>query len=244
MQKDLKTFKDIETVYCSGCFHGTINRVIGEAIDNLKLRKNIIGVNSQGCGSFVSDYMNLDFVEAPVGLAIPVAIGIKNVQPEKSVITYQGDGDILSFGLNELMHSASRGDKITVIMINNLVMAQSGGQMSSTSLLGQVTDTTPYGRSEEKQGKQIKIAEIISKLPGSAYVSRVSVDTAENVNFARKSIEDALLFQIEGKGFSFIEFISTCPTFWYKTPVESRKWLQEIVTDVYPLGLIKRTVSR
>lgn len=244
MQKKLKTYKDIETIYCSGCFHGTINRVIAEAIDNLNLREKTIGVNSQGCGSFVSDYMNLDFVEAPLGLAIPVAVGIKNVQPEKNVITYQGDGDILSFGLNELIHSASRGDKITVIMINNLVMAQSGGQMSSTSLLGQVTDTTPYGRSEERQGKQIKIAEILAKLSGCAYVNRVTVDTSENVNLAIKAVEEAISYQIEGKGFSFIEFISTCPTFWNKSPIESRKWLQEIVTDSYPLGLIKRTVSR
>lgn len=244
MQKNITTFKDIETVYCSGCFHGTINKVLGEAIDTLKLRESVIGVNSQGCGSFVSDYMNLDFVEAPLGLSIPVAVGIKNTQPDKSVITYQGDGDLLSFGLSELMHSATRGDKITVIMINNLVMGQTGGQMSSTSLIGQVTDTTPYGRSQEREGKQIKIAEIIAKLPGSAYVNRVSVDTPENADLAKKAIQEALSFQIEGKGFSFIEFISTCPTFWYKTPVESRQWLQEVVTDVYPLGLIKRTVSR
>lgn len=244
MQKNIKTFKDVETVYCSGCFHGTINKVIGEAIDSLKLRENTIGINSQGCGSFISDYMNLDFVEAPLGLAIPVAVGIKNTQPDKNIITYQGDGDLLSFGLSELMHSATRGDKITVVMINNLVMGQTGGQMSSTSLIGQITDTTPYGRSQEREGKQIKIAEIIAKLPGTAYVNRVSVDTPENTDLAKKAIEEAISFQIEGKGFGFIEFISTCPTFWNKSPVESRKWLQEVVTDVYPLGLIKRTVTR
>lgn len=239
-----KTFKDVETVYCSGCFHGTINRVIGEAIDNLKIRQDIIGVNSQGCGSFISDYMNMDFIEAPIGLAIPVAAGIKKVNPDKSVITYQGDGDIVSFGLNELIHAASKGEKITVIMINNLVMAQTGGQMSSTSLVGQLTDTTPYGRSEEINGRQIKIAEMIAKLPGSAYVSRVTVDTAERVDFAIKTVQEALSFQIEGKGLSFVEFISTCPTYWYKTPTQSRKWLQEVVTDAFPLGLIKRTVVK
>lgn len=239
-----KTFKDVETVYCSGCFHGTINRVIGEAIDNLKIRQHVIGVNSQGCGSFISDYMNMDFVEAPIGLAIPVAAGIKKVHPDKSVITYQGDGDIVSFGLNELIHAASKGEKITVIMINNLVMAQTGGQMSSTSLVGQLTDTTPYGRSEEINGRQIKVAEMIAKLPGSAYVSRVTVDTAERVDFAIKTVQEALSSQIEGKGLSFIEFISTCPTYWNKTPTQARKWLQEIVTDSFPLGLIKRTVVK
>lgn len=244
MKTSEKTFKDVDTVYCSGCYHGTINRVIGDAIDNLKLRENVIGINSQGCGSFVSDYMNMDFIEAPTGLAVPVATGIKNVHPDKVLLTYQGDGDILSFGMNELIHAASKGEKITVIMINNLVMAQSGGQMSSTSLVGQVTDTTPYGRSEERQGKQVKIAEMIARLPGSAYVSRVTVDTAERADMARKSVEEALSFQIEGKGFSFIEFISTCPTFWHKTPTESRKWLQEVVTDAFPLGLLKRTVNR
>lgn len=239
-----KTFKDIETVYCSGCYHGTINRVIGEAIDSLKIRESVIGINSQGCGSFISDYMNMDFIEAPVGLSIPVAAGIKKVQPDKTILTYQGDGDIVSFGLNELIHAASKGEKITVIMINNLVMAQTGGQMSSTSLLGQITDTTPYGRSEELNGRQIKVAEMIAKMSGSAYVSRVSVDTPENVDFALKSVKEALLFQMEGKGLSFIEFISTCPTFWHKSPTESRKWLQDVVTDSFPLGLIKKTVAR
>ncbi len=239
-----KTYKDIETVYCSGCYHGTINRLLGEAIDTLKIREQIIGVNSQGCGSFISDYMNIDFIEAPLGLSIPVASGIKKVQPDKIVLTYQGDGDTVSFGLNELIHAGSKGEKITVIMINNLVMAQTGGQMSSTSLVGQVTDTTPYGRSEELNGCQIKIAEMIAKLTGTAYVARLSVDTPENYDFALKSVKEALLFQIEGKGLSFIEFISTCPTFWYKSPVESRKWLQEIVTESFPLGLIKRTIVK
>ncbi len=240
----INTFKDIETVYCPGCYHGTINRLIGETIDKMGIREKTIGVNTQGCGSFVSDYMNMDFIEAPPGLAPSVAVGIKHVLPDRVLLTYQGDGDLLSFGLSELVHTASKGEKITVILINNLVMAQSGGQMSPTTIIGQVTETTPYGRSVERTGKHLKISEMISKLPGSAYVSRVTVDTLEHIEQAKKSLEEAFSYQLEGKGFSFVEFLSLCPTFWYKTPTESRTWLQEKLIYQFPIGLIKRTIAK
>lgn len=239
--QELKSFKDIDTVYCSGCFHGIINRLIGEVVDKMGLREQVIGVNSQGCGSFVSDYMNFDFIQSPLGLAPSVATGIKNVHPDKVLLTYQGDGDLLSFGMSDLIHAASRGEKITVFLINNLVMAQTGGQMSPTSVVGQITDTTPYGRSSEKDGKHIKIAEMVSKLSGSAYVARVTVDIPDRIEQARRAIEDAISFQLDGKGFGFVEFLSTCPTFWYKTPVQSRAWLQDTLVHQFPLGLIKRT---
>lgn len=236
-----KTFRDIETVYCPGCFHGLINRIICQVIDEMKIREETIGVNSQGCGSFAPDYINLDFVEAPPGLAPSVARGIKYVFPDKMLFTYQGDGDLLSYGIGDLIHAASKGEKITVILVNNLVMAQSGGQMSPTTLVGQITETTPYGRSVERSGREMKIAEIIAKLPGSAYVSRVTVDTPERIKNAKQALTEAFTFQREGKGFSFVEFLSLCPTYWNKSPKESRTWLQETLVYQYPIGLIKRT---
>ncbi len=242
--KELKSFKDIETVYCSGCFHGTINRLIGEAIDKMGLKESVIGVNTQGCASFISDYMNLDFVEAPAGLAPSVAMGIKNVHPDKILLTYQGDGDLLSFGMSDLIHAAAKGSKITVFLINNLVMAQTGGQVSPTSILGQITDTTPYGKSIEKDGNHINIAEMVARLSGAAYVSRVTVDIPSRIEQARKTIQEALTFQMEGKGFSFVEFLSTCPTYWYKTPIESRTWLQETLIQQFPIGLIKKSYTK
>jgi len=238
---NLKTFKNINTVYCSGCFHGIINRILGEAIDSLDIRSDCIGVNSSRCSSFISDYMNLDFVEAPLGHSISVARGIKNVHSDKVIFTYQEEGDLLDSGMNELIHSANIGENITVIMVNNLVNTQSGGQMSSTTLVGQITETTPYGRSIERHGQPIKIAEMIAKMSGSAYVCRVTVDTNERIRQAEKALKDAISFQLEGKGFSFVEFMSMCPTYWDKSPIESRKWLREKVMKEFPIGLIKRT---
>lgn len=241
MKTTIKTFKDVETIYCSGCFHGLINRILGEIIDRKKIQDKVIGVNTQGCSSFISNYMNMDFIEAPPGFAPSIASGIKNVHPDKIVITYQGDGDLLSYGMNELINLATKGEKITVILVNNLVMAQTGGQMSPTSLVGQITETTPYGKSAEKNGKNLKISEIIAKLPGVAYVNRVTVDTNERIEKAKRAIEEAIEFQMEGKGFTFVEILAICPPFWNKTPLESRKWLQETLINEFPLGLMKRT---
>lgn len=238
------TFKDIETVYCSGCSYGLINKVIGETIDKLNLREKVIIVNSQGCSSFSHQYLNVDFVEAPAGLATSVATGLKNVYPEKIIITYQGDGDLLSFGMDDLIHTSARGTKITSFLINNLTMSNAGGYMSPTSIVGQITKTTPYGRSIEKCGKQIKIGEMLSKMQGTAYIARASTDSFENMDMTKKIIEEALIYQIEGKGFTFVEFMSMCPTFWYKDPVASRKWLQETIFHLFPLGIIKRTQSK
>jgi 2-oxoglutarate ferredoxin oxidoreductase subunit beta len=240
----VETFKDIETIYCAGCFHGLIHRIIGEVIDKNNLREEIIGVNTHGCSSFISDYMNMDFIEAPPGFAPSIASGIKNVNPDKLVITYQGDGDLLSFGMSELIHCASKGEKITVILINNLVMAQTGGQISPLSLVGQVTETSPYGRSLERHGKNIKISELVAKLSGSAYVARVTVDTPERIEQAKKVLNEAFSFQIEGKGFTFVEFISLCPPFWNKSPLEAKKWLQESLINEYPIGVLKKTITK
>ncbi|MFN8672627.1 MAG: thiamine pyrophosphate-dependent enzyme [Candidatus Sericytochromatia bacterium] len=238
------TFKDIDTVYCAGCSYGLINKLIAETIDVLGLREKTIIVNSQGCTSFGSDYLNVDFIEAPAGMATSVATGLKKVYPEKIIITYQGDGDLLFSGMDSLIHTASRGEKITTFLINNLNMANIGGYMSPTSIVGQVTKTTPYSRSIDKNGKQIKISEIISRLQGSAFVARVSTDNNERMAIARKTIEEALLFQIEGKGFTFIEFLAMCPTYWNKSPVDSRKWVQETLIHQFPVSTIKRTLSK
>ena len=238
------TFKDIDTVYCAGCSYGLINKILAETIDKLDLREKTIMVTSQGCSSFVHEYLDLDFIEAPSGLATSVATGLKKVYPEKIIITYQGDGDLLCSGMSDLIHTSSRGEKITTLLINNLNMANLRGYMTPTSLVGQITKTTPYGRSVDKNGKQIKISEILAKMQGTAYVARVSTDNNERINDARKALEDSLIFQIEGKGFSFVEFLSMCPTFWYKTPVESKKWLQETLLHQFPVSVIKRTVSK
>lgn len=241
MTSKIKTFKDVETIYCSGCFHGLINRLISEVIDKKNLRDKVIGVNTQGCSSFISDYMNIDFIEAPPGFAPSIASGIKNVHPDKIVFTYQGDGDLLSYGMNELINLANKGEKITVILVNNLVMAQTGGQMSPTSMVGQITETSPFGKSAEKNGKHMKISELISRLSGVAYVNRVTVDTNERIDKAKRAIEEAIEFQMEGKGFTFIEILAICPPYWDKSPVDSRKWLQETLINEFPLGLMKRT---
>ncbi len=234
-----KSMVDIPTHYCPGCTHGIIHRLVGEVIDELDIQGRVIGVASVGCSVFTYKYFDCDMQAAAHGRAAAVATGIKRVRPNNIVFTYQGDGDLAAIGTAELVHAASRGEKITIIFVNNAIYGMTGGQMAPTSLLGQVTQTSPYGRDAEKQGYPLKVCEMLSTIDGCAYIARVSVDNIKNIITAKKSIKKAFESQVEGKGFSIVEVLSTCSTNWGLTPIESLKWLQENMIPNYPLGTFK-----
>lgn len=229
--------------YCPGCSHGLIQKIILETLEENNLKEQSIGVYTDGCSKFISKFIPIDFIESPRGRAPSVATGIKRNCSDKIVFTYQGDGDVTT-GLNSLCHAAIRGEKITVIFVNNCIQASTGGQMSLTTLVGQTTITTPYGRSAEWFGKPAKITEMISKLPGVAYAQRISVYSPSHVKESKIILKEAFDYQLEGKGLSFIEILAICPTHWNMTPLEARQWLIEKVILQYPLGLYKRTVAK
>lgn len=234
-----KALCDVQQHYCPGCTHGIVHRLVAEAIDDLDILGNTIGVASVGCSVFSYNYFECDMQQAAHGRAPAVATGIKRVHPNNVVFTYQGDGDLAAIGTAEMVHAATRGEKITIIFVNNAIYGMTGGQMAPTTLLGQVTQTSPYGRNEENQGYPIRVCEMLSTLEGSAYISRVSVDTVKNIRDAKKSIKKAFETQIEGKGFSLVEVLSTCPTNWGLSPVESLDWLRANMMPYYPLGVYK-----
>lgn len=234
-----KMLTDTVFHYCPGCNHGIAHRLVAETIEELGLEDNVIGVAPVGCAVFAYDYFNCDMFEAAHGRAPAVATGIKRVHPNTCVFTYQGDGDLASIGTNEIVHAAHRGEKITVIFINNAIYGMTGGQMAPTSLPGQVTQTTPYGRDTNTAGYPVKVCEMLSTLDGVAFAQRVTVDCVKNVNIARKAIKKAFQNQIEGKGYSIVEVLSTCPTNWGMSPVEALKWLNDNMIPYYPLGVYK-----
>jgi 2-oxoglutarate ferredoxin oxidoreductase subunit beta len=234
-----KALTDKPFHYCPGCTHGIVHRLIAEVIDDLGIREQTIGVAPVGCAVFAYDYFNCDMHEAAHGRAPAVATGIKRVLPDNIVFTYQGDGDLASIGAAEIVHAANRGEKITTIFINNAIYGMTGGQMAPTSLLGQVTTTSPYGRDAEKEGHPIRISEMLATLEGVAYIERVSVHDIKNITRAKRAIKKAFETQLSGKGFALVEVLSTCPTNWGMTPVEALKWLQENMIPYYPLGVKK-----
>ena len=225
--------------YCPGCTHGIIHRLVAEAIDELGIEGKTVGVAPVGCAVFAYNYFNCDMQEAAHGRAPAVATGIKRVHPENVVFTYQGDGDLAAIGTAETVHAAARGENITVIFINNAIYGMTGGQMAPTTLVGQVTQTSPYGRNEKTQGYPIKVSEMLATLEGSAYIERVSVDSVQNIKKAQTAIKKAFETQIAGKGFSLIEVVSTCPTNWGMSPLEAMEWLRENMLPHYPLGVDK-----
>jgi len=225
--------------YCPGCTHGIIHRLVAEVIDELKIREEIIGVASVGCSVLAYEYFDVDMHEASHGRAPAVATGIKRVHPDKIVFTYQGDGDLASIGTAEIVHAANRGEKITAIFVNNAVYGMTGGQMAPTTLLKQKTTTTPYGRDASMAGYPIKISEMLSVLDGSAYIARVSVHDPKHIRQAKRSIKKAFQVQLENKGFSLVEVLSTCPTNWGMTPAEALKWVVENMIPYYPLNEFK-----
>ena len=234
-----KSMVDIPTHYCPGCTHGIIHRLVGQAIDELDIQNTTIGVASVGCSVFTYKYFDCDMQAASHGRAVAVATGVKRVRPNNIVFTYQGDGDLAAIGTAELVHAAARGEKITIVFVNNAIYGMTGGQMAPTSLVGQVTQTSPYGRDAESQGYPLKVCEMLSAIDGCAYIARVSVDNIKNINNAKKSIKKAFETQIEGKGFSIVEVLSSCPTNWGLSPVEALKWLKDNMIPHYPLGVFK-----
>ena len=223
--------------YCPGCTHGIIHRLVAEALDELGIGDKAVGVAPVGCAVFAYDYFNCDMMEAAHGRAPAVATGIKRVLPDRAVFTYQGDGDLAAIGTAETVHAASRGENITVIFINNAIYGMTGGQMAPTTLPGQVTQTSPYGRDTKTQGYPLRVSEMLATTSGAAYIERVSVDCVKNVNRAKKAIKKAFQTQLDGKGFSMVEVLSSCPTNWGLAPEEAIKWLQENMIPYYPLGV-------
>ena len=238
-----KALTDAPLHYCPGCTHGIIHRLVAEAIDNLGIGGETIGVASVGCSVFTYNYFNVDMVQAAHGRAPAVATGVKRADPSKIVFTYQGDGDLASIGMAETVHAAARGENITIIFVNNAIYGMTGGQMAPTSLPGQVTQTSPYGRDTNTVGFPVKVCELLSTLDGAGYIERVAVNNVKNVKNAKKAIEKAFRNQVEGKGFSLIEVVSTCPTNWGKTPQAALEWLEENMLPYYPLGVYKDKFS-
>lgn len=230
---------DVTLHYCPGCTHGIIHRLVAEVIDELGIEGKTIGVAPVGCSVFAYNYFECDMQQASHGRAPAVATGIKRANPENVVFTYQGDGDLAAIGTAETVHAATRGENITVIFVNNAIYGMTGGQMAPTSLVGQVTQTTPYGRKTETQGYPIKVCEMLSTLDGTAYAERVSVDDIKNIKKAKAAIKKAFEYQIDKKGFSIVEVLSTCPTNWGLSPKEAITWLRENMMPVYPLGVYK-----
>ena len=225
--------------YCPGCTHGICHRLVAEVLDELGVEGNAIGVAPVGCAVMAYNYFNCDMQEAAHGRAPAVATGIKRVHPDKVVFTYQGDGDLAAIGTAETVHSAARGENITVIFINNTIYGMTGGQMAPTTLPGQVTQTSPYGRDTKTQGNPVRVSEMLATLDGPSYIARVSLDTVPNIKKAKAAIKKAFQNQIEGKGFSLVEVLSTCPTNWGMSPVEAIKRLQDEMIPYYPLGVYK-----
>jgi 2-oxoglutarate ferredoxin oxidoreductase subunit beta len=229
-------FTDTPTHYCPGCTHGVAHRLIAEVLEEMGVIKKTIGVAPVGCSVFAYNYFDTDFVEAPHGRAPAMATGIKRLLPDRVVFTYQGDGDMASIGTGEIVHAAVRGENITVIFINNTNFGMTGGQMAPTTLPGQKTTSSPNGRDVETQGYPIRMAEMLATLDGAGYVVRRSLHDPKNIRLAKKAIRTAFETQARGLGFSLVELLSTCPTNWHMTPVESLKWLEEHMIPAYPLG--------
>lgn len=231
--------KDVPLHYCPGCTHGIVHRLIAEVIDELEIEGKTIGISSVGCTYNNYEYFNFDMVQAAHGRAPAVATGVKRVNPGNVVFTYQGDGDLAAIGTAEIVHAATRGEKITTIFVNNAIYGMTSGQMAPTTLLGQVTTTTPYGRKAEVHGFPVKVCELLSTLEGAVYIERVSLHDVKNIINAKKAIKKAFQVQMAGKGFSIVEVLSTCPTNWGFSPNEALKWLQDNMIPVYPLGNFK-----
>lgn len=234
-----KSLKDTAFHYCPGCSHGIVHRIIAQTIDELGIQENTIGIAPVGCAVFAYNYFDVDMLEASHGRAPAVATGVKRADPSKIVFSYQGDGDLASIGMTETVHTAARGENITVIFINNAIYGMTGGQMAPTSLPKQVTATSPYGRDVNTVGYPIKVCELLSTLECPYYIERVAVNNIQNVRKAEKAIKRAFQNQIDGKGYSLVEVVAACPTNWRMDPIEANKWVQGPMLDYYPLGIYR-----
>jgi len=236
-----KGLTEKETHYCPGCTHGIIHKLVAEVLEELNVLGDTIGVAPVGCSVLAYDYFNCDMQEASHGRAPAVATGIKRVHPDKVVFTYQGDGDLASIGTAEIVHVAHRGEKITTIFVNNAIYGMTGGQMAPTTLIGQRATTAPLGRTVEHSGMPLRVSEMLATIDGAAFVERVSVDTPANIRKAKKAIKEAFQCQIDRRGFSIVEVLSTCPTNWGLSPAQSMQWLRDNMMPIYELGELKVT---
>jgi len=234
-----KSLSDKPFSYCPGCGHSIIHRLTAEVIDELGIQSKCIGVASVGCSVFSDAYFNFDFIQAAHGRAPAVATGVKRVRPDCVVLTHQGDGDLASIGAAEMLHSANRGENITVIFVNNAIYGMTGGQMAPTTLVGMKTTTSPMGRDVKGTGYPVRVCELLRELKGVAYLERTSVDDPKGVIKTRKALKKAFQAQLDGLGFSLVEVVSQCPTGWGMTPVEAVKWLGKDMKAYFPLGLFK-----
>ncbi|MGE5485105.1 MAG: thiamine pyrophosphate-dependent enzyme [Ignavibacteriales bacterium] len=234
-----ESMTDVLMRYCPGCPHGIAHRLVAEVIDELGIQEKTIGIAPVGCAVFANDYFKVDFQQAAHGRAPAVATGIKRVLPDRAVFTYQGDGDLAAIGTAEIVHAAARGERITVVFINNAIYGMTSGQMAPTTLPGQVTTTSPYGRDPRVNGYPIRVSELLSTLDGAAYIARVSLHNPANVAKAKKALLTAFKVQLAGIGFSLVEMLSACPTNWGMKPVDALKWVEEKMVPYYPLGEFK-----
>ena len=238
-----KTLIDTNMHFCPGCNHGNVHKLVAEAIDLYGIQGRTIGVAGVGCCVFLYNYLDVDVLEAPHGRACAEATGVKRVHPDKIVFTYQGDGDLAAIGMAETVHTANRGENITVIFVNNTLYGMTGGQMAPTTLLGQKTTTSPYGRNFEGDGYPIRMSEMLATLEGAAFVARVACNTPANVVKARKAIQKAFKMQIDRMGFSFVEILSSCPTNWRMDATASSKRVTEQMMPYFPLGVFKERTT-
>jgi 2-oxoglutarate ferredoxin oxidoreductase subunit beta len=234
-----KSLKASPFRYCPGCGHSLVHRLIAECIDHLKIRTRVIGIAPVGCAVFAYDYFNFDILEAAHGRPPAVATALKRVMPDRIIFSYQGDGDLAAIGTSEIIHAANRGENLSVFFINNANYGMTGGQMAPTTIPGQRTTTTPSGRDVKTSGYPLRVSELLATIEGVSFVQRVSVDSYKNLAAAKKAIEKAFLYQLDGKGFSFVEFLSPCPTDWGMPPEKALEWIREKLMPVYPLGIIK-----
>jgi len=231
---------DLQTHYCPGCGHGIVHRLVAEVIDELDLREKTIGVAPVGCSVVAYKYWNFDVTEAAHGRALAVATAIKRCRPKMNVFTYQGDGDLASIGLAETVHAANRGEKLTCIFINNAIYGMTGGQMAPTTVIGQKTATTPWGRDPARgEGMPLKVSEMLAGLDQVVYAERVAVFDPAQVIKTKKAIKQAFVNQLENKGFSLVEVLSQCPTVWGMSPEQAVNWVKQEMTKTFPLGRIK-----
>ncbi|MBU3958328.1 MAG: 2-oxoglutarate oxidoreductase [Candidatus Omnitrophica bacterium] len=234
-----KSLRNVSTHYCAGCGHGIAHRLIAEVVDELDIRERTVAIAPVGCAVLAYDYWDFDCSEAAHGRALAVATGIKQVRPQNIVFTYQGDGDLAAIGTNETIHTANRGENLTVVFINNAVYGMTGGQMAPTTLLGQRTATTPKGREARLQGYPLKISELLAQLPAVKYIERVSLHSPQEVVKAKRAIKEAFKNQINNEGFSLVEILSPCPTYWQMSPSKALDWIREAMIKEFPLGRIK-----
>jgi len=234
---------DRPTHYCPGCHHGTAHRLVADCIEELGLAEKTICIGSIGCSVFIYNYLKVDAVEAPHGRAPAVATGVKRARPDAFVFTYQGDGDLASIGMAEIIHAANRGERISVVFVNNTVYGMTGGQMAPTTMIGQATTTCPGGRCQDREGSPIKMTEIIAGLGGTVFAARVAVNNLKNITKARKAIKTAFECQVKGLGFSFVEVLATCPTNWKMTPVAANDRIEAEMIPYFPLGVYQDIIA-